>query len=128
MLVRRQRELELVRQRYGELEQPDDCSWFVIRRWPLPAGWSKAETALLVLIPPGYPETPPDSFYTDVGLTLPGGGEPANAAGRIDTPGASGASSRGTSWTRASGSPNPKWRMATTSSPSCSVSRSGSRR
>ena len=84
MLARRQRELELVRERFGELESPDDCSWFVIPKWSLPRGWSKAETAVLVLVPSGYPETPPDNFYTDSDLTLPGGGEPANAAGRID--------------------------------------------
>jgi hypothetical protein len=84
VLDRRQRELDLVAQRYGELERPDDCSWLVIARWALPPGWSKAETAVLVPVPPGYPETPPDNFYTDPDLNLAGGGTPANTSGHLE--------------------------------------------
>ena len=46
---------------------------------PLPQGWSAEETPLLVLIPAGYPTTPPDNFYVRNDLTLAGGGEPGNA-------------------------------------------------
>ena len=84
MLERRHKELELVEAQYGELERAPDLSWFAIRRLPLPAGWSKIETSLLILLEPGYPETPPDNFYTDADLTLAGGGEPDAASGMLE--------------------------------------------
>jgi hypothetical protein len=84
VLERRKREFELVAQRYGELEHPADYSWLIIPNWSLPEGWSKQTTQLLVLLPPGYPQTPPDSFYTEVELTLAGGAEPGAASGRME--------------------------------------------
>lgn len=87
MLDRRQKELGLVEASFGELERAPDLSWFVIPRLPLPSGWSKSESALLIQLPPGYPETPPDNFYTDPDLTLDGGGEPDAASGRIELAG-----------------------------------------
>ena len=84
MLDRRERELELVEAQFGELERATDLSWFVIKRLPLPSGWSHAATAILILLPPGYPETPPDNFYTEPDLTLAGGAEPGNASGTLD--------------------------------------------
>jgi hypothetical protein len=84
VLERRQKELELVAARYGELERAADLRWFVIRRLPLHAGWSKSESAVLILLDPGYPETPPDNFHTDADLTLAGGGEPGNASGMLE--------------------------------------------
>jgi hypothetical protein len=81
---RRQKEFELVEAQFGELERAPDLSWFVIRNFPLPPGWSTPETELLVLLPPGYPETPPDNFHTDMDLTLAGGAEPSNASGTLD--------------------------------------------
>jgi len=84
VLERRQKELELVEAQFGELERAPDLSWFVIRHFPVPAGWNKQETALLILLPPGYPETPPDNFHTDTDLTLADGGEPDRASGTLD--------------------------------------------
>lgn len=84
MLERRERELELVEAQFGELERAIDLSWFVIRRLTLPSGWNKTETAVLILLPPGYPETPPDNFHTDPDLTLAAGAEPGNASGMVD--------------------------------------------
>jgi hypothetical protein len=84
VLERRQKELELVEAQFGELEHAPDLSWFVIRRLSLPLGWSKAETSVLILVPPGYPETPPDNFHTVPDLTLAGGGEPGNASSILD--------------------------------------------
>jgi E2/UBC family protein E len=84
MLERRERELELVEAQFGELERAPDLSWFVIKRLPLPPGWSKSETAILIVLAPGYPETPPDNFHTDADLTLDSGGEPGNASGMVD--------------------------------------------
>jgi hypothetical protein len=84
VLERREKELQLVEAQFGELERAPDLSWFVIRRCPLPAGWSKTETSLLILLDPGYPETPPDNFHTDADLTLASGDEPGNASGMLE--------------------------------------------
>lgn len=84
MLDRRKRELELVEAQFGELEKPDDISWLIVRELRLEPGWSKPETSVLVLLLPGYPETPPDNFYTDADLTLDGGGTPDGASGMLD--------------------------------------------
>jgi hypothetical protein len=80
---RLQREFELVAQRYGELELAEDLTWLVIERFALPAGWSTGVTRLLLMIPVGYPATPPDNFAIDADIRLAGGGEPGNLAGRI---------------------------------------------
>ena|ERR1043166_4511870 len=76
MIERRKKELELVMSQYGEIEVGPGQDWFVIKRWKLAAGWNKGETAVLVVIPPGYAVTPPDNFYTDNDLRLEGGGMP----------------------------------------------------
>ncbi len=80
MIERRNLEFKLVADLYGELEIAPDLSWFVVKNWRLPAGWNKHETALLVQIPPGYPVTPPDNFYTDHDLFLSNGGQPGNSS------------------------------------------------
>lgn len=85
MLERREREIELVEARFGELEIADDYSWFTIRRYELPTGWNKTATQILVLLPPGYPETPPDNFYADLDLRLAGEGD-RRAEGGTDGP------------------------------------------
>jgi hypothetical protein len=81
--ARLQRELELVAQRYGELEVAEDVTWLVIKSLVLPAGWSAGVTRLLLMIPAGYPATPPDNFAIDGDIRLANGGEPGNLAGRI---------------------------------------------
>lgn len=80
MTDRVKRELALVAAAFGELEIDPDLRWFVIKRWALDAGWSKAETRVLILIPPGYAVTPPDNFCADADLSLKGGGQPGNAS------------------------------------------------
>ena len=80
MIERRKRELELVRAEYGDLEIGDKLDWVIIKKWPLPNGWNKTETSVLVLIPPGYPVTPLDNFYTDNDLRLSNGGQPGNSS------------------------------------------------
>lgn len=83
MLERRARELELVMDRYGELERAPDLSWFVVSHFPVPSGWNTESTRLLILLPPGYPQTPPDNFYTDVELRLADESDPGAATGTI---------------------------------------------
>lgn len=83
MRERLQREFELVAKRYGELELPEDLTWVVVNHLALPTGWSAGVTSLLLMIPAGYPATPPDNFAIDAEIRLAGGGEPGNLAGRI---------------------------------------------
>jgi len=80
MQDRRKAELKLVETSHGVIQVSEDMSWFIIPRYPLPSGWSKSETALLVMIPPGYPVTPPDNFFVDAELRLSNGSMPGSAS------------------------------------------------
>jgi hypothetical protein len=80
MTPRIEAELILVHQKYGDLEVSSEGKWFIVKEWPLPPGWSKPYSRVLVLIPPGYPPTPPDNFYTDNDLRLANGGLPTNTS------------------------------------------------
>ena len=79
MIERRKEELKLVAATYGEFEHGPNLEWVIIKHWTLPPGWNKVETAVLVLIPAGYPVTPPDNFYTDNDLRVGGGTQPGNS-------------------------------------------------
>ncbi len=83
MLERLQREFELVQTEYGDVEIGPNLDWVLIKEWLLPTGWNKTATQVLVLIPPGYPITPPDNFYTDNELRLASGGQPGNSSPNI---------------------------------------------
>lgn len=80
MKQRLERELAFVRQRYGEVEIGPSLDWFLIKRWPLDSAWAKGETQILVLLPGGYPTTPPDNFYADPDLRLADGSAPGNTS------------------------------------------------
>lgn len=73
-------ELKLVEGEFGPLECSPSLDWFVIKRLALSTGWNKPETAVLVLIPAGYPTIPPDNFYTDADLRLSTGVAPGNSS------------------------------------------------
>ena len=80
-------DLDLVKAQHGPVEVATDMSWFAIPHWPLPAGWSSQHTTVFVMIPPGYPVTPPDNFYVNPDLRLENGAMPGstslvNQAGR----------------------------------------------
>jgi E2/UBC family protein E len=77
-LDRRKRDIELVRKRYGQIEHGANLDWILIHRFPLPPGWNRRETELLVLVPPGYPTTPPDNFFVREGLRVADGSTPNN--------------------------------------------------
>ena len=87
MLERRQREIELIKERYGEVEVAPDLTWILSRRFLLPEGWSKTQTELLVLLPAGYPTTPPDNFYTDNDLKLATGATIGNSTENVSVNG-----------------------------------------
>ena len=69
-LERRKHEIELLRKKYGELEQGSNQDWILFKRFPMPPGWNRQVTELLLIIPPGYPTTPPDNFYVPNGLRI----------------------------------------------------------
>jgi len=78
MLERRSQEFKLLQHRYCKLENGPNMEWVVINPFLLPPGWSAKTTRLLVLLPPGYPVTPPDNFYVESGLRLESGAQPAS--------------------------------------------------
>lgn len=77
-LQRRREELELLCQRYGELQHGENLDWVLFQHFPMPLGWNRGETKLLVLIPAGYPTTPPDNFFVPNGLRTTSGAMPGN--------------------------------------------------
>jgi hypothetical protein len=77
-LERRQQELELLRSRNGRAEHGPNLDWILFPDYTLPPGWNRDRTELLILIPAGYPATPPDNFYVREGLRLADGRLPNN--------------------------------------------------
>ena len=78
MIERRLQEIKLLQKKYGDLEYGQNGEWVLIKKFPLPSGWNKTETELLVLITAGYPSTPPDNFFVPIGFKL-ANGNPINA-------------------------------------------------
>jgi hypothetical protein len=56
----------------------------ILEAYPLPPGWSKTETQLLLKLPLSFPNGKPDMFWTGEDLTLADGGEPEKA-GVVET-------------------------------------------
>lgn len=79
MIERRKDELKLIQAAFGPIEHGANFEWVILKQWKLPPGWNKTETSVLVFIPPGYPVTPPDNFYTDNDLQLTGGASPGSS-------------------------------------------------
>lgn len=75
---RLRRELELLRKRYPRIEHGADLDWFRIGDYPLPPGWDRGSTDILVLVPPGYPATAPDNFFVTPGLRTASGAPAGN--------------------------------------------------
>jgi hypothetical protein len=69
-LERRIFEIVLLRKRYGKVEHGANIDWLLFKSFMLPLGWNREHTELLIIIPPGYPITPPDNFYVLNGLRL----------------------------------------------------------
>ena len=77
-IERLRRELELLRKRYPRIEHGADLDWFRIGDFPLPQGWNRKSTDILVIVPPAYPATPPDNFFVTPGLCTASGAPPGN--------------------------------------------------
>ncbi|MGQ0791476.1 MAG: E2/UBC family protein [Nitrosopumilaceae archaeon] len=78
MIERRLQEIKLLQKKYGDLEYGQNGEWVLFKKLPLPLGWNKTETELLIIVPAGYPSTPPDNFFVPVGFKL-ANGNPINA-------------------------------------------------
>lgn len=61
-----------------ELIEAEGWANIVFEDHPLPAGYNKATTQLLLRFPLSYPNGQPDMFWTDADLTLASGGIPQN--------------------------------------------------
>ena len=57
-------------------DQPDGWLFLVFRDYPLPSGYNKSSSELLVKVPPPYPAAKLDMFWMDADLTLNSGGLP----------------------------------------------------
>ena len=77
-LDRRKKEIELLKKKYGVVEYSPNLDWMLIKQFSLPPGWNREKTSLLILIPSGYPTTPPDNFYVEPGLKTAEGTVPSN--------------------------------------------------
>lgn len=77
-LERRKEEIQRLEVRYGAVEHGENLDWILFKDFPLPSGWNWKATELLVIVPAGYPTTPPDNFYVRNGLRLSDGRVPGN--------------------------------------------------
>lgn len=91
-LSRIAQETALAAMRYSMTKQAkfdqDNGNWVVIHNFALPSGYNFNQTDILILLPPSYPQTPPDWFYMDPGLRRRDGRPPhyfEEAAGRAPT-------------------------------------------
>ena len=70
-------ELEHLKKRFPDLRTGEQSNWFLIPSFPLPRDrFEQTETPVLVVIPPGYPNTGPDNFFVRQDLRLKVGGSP----------------------------------------------------
>lgn len=69
-------EIELLKQKYPDLQHGEQMNWVLIPQYPLPAHYNKSHTRLLWRIPVEYPQTAPDDFFVDVDLRLKDGNPP----------------------------------------------------
>src|SRR5581483_5487930 len=65
-------EAALLRRRFPHARAGVDpgagTGWVYLPAFPLPRGWNRRATELLVIVPAGYPHVPPDSFFLQRGL------------------------------------------------------------
>lgn len=78
MIERILQEINLLRGKYGALEYDQNAGWILFKEFKLPIGWNREVTELLVVIPSGYPSTPPDNFFVPVGFLLASGVQAGN--------------------------------------------------
>jgi hypothetical protein len=67
-----------------EREPSGNRIFIIIEKYPLPQGWNKKETRLLLISDISYPNSKLDMFWVDVDLKLDGGRVP-QAGGTVET-------------------------------------------
>lgn len=77
MKERIQQEVKLLQKKYGALECGPNLEYVLFKEFKLPSGWNRDVSELLVIIPAGYPSTPPDNFFIPVGFRLASGSSPS---------------------------------------------------
>jgi hypothetical protein len=80
MLKQLQDEIEFSRLdgRDMDVKEADGLIYVIIKDYPLPAGYNKKCTRLLLKIPLSYPNGNPDMFWVDPDIRLASGGTQAN--------------------------------------------------
>lgn len=68
-------EIALLRKEYQAVRHGENYDWVVVEDVQLPDEYNRDGTDVLVFIPSGYPETPPDNFFVPNGLQLSNGGQ-----------------------------------------------------
>jgi hypothetical protein len=56
-----------------EIQQENGLVCVVVDEFRLPAGLAQETTTLLLRLPPGFPDAPPDMFWVDPPVTFAGG-------------------------------------------------------
>ena len=84
MKNRRQDEINLLKKKHDKIDVDANYQWFIIRELVLSEGWNKHSTDLLVLMPSGYPNIPPDNFYTDHDLRVAAGNQLPNCTSQTN--------------------------------------------
>ncbi len=81
MIKQLELEIEVSRQNGRELEikEADGLIYVIVKDYPLPIGYNKQYTRLLLKIPLSYPNGNPDMFWVDPDLRLASGASQANA-------------------------------------------------
>lgn len=78
MNKRIQDEIGILEKKYGPLEYGQSLDWILIREFLVPHGWNMNTIQILIIVPPGYPVTPPDNFCVTLGFRLESGSIPSN--------------------------------------------------
>ena len=87
MCDRIQKELQLLRQQFPDLEFHQEGGWVLLPRYSTPPGiWELDEVAVCFQFPPGYPGQKPYGFYVSPRVQLKGGGEVKNRTDSSETP------------------------------------------
>jgi len=77
-------EIDMLRDEFPTLLHGANYDWIEIPDLQLPPGWNREQTRLLVIIPPAYPETPPDNFYVGIGLKTASGEAPGGFSEAVE--------------------------------------------
>ena len=76
MKERLEKEVALLQKQYPAVRHDQNLDWVIVEDLPLPDEYNRDTTGVLIFVPSGYPETPPDNFWVPSGLRLANDGQP----------------------------------------------------